>query len=206
MRKLCTVKKEFSSSLEVMKSTFISFLVPLNDNDINEILNRLRKEYPKARHICYAYIKQNGESKFSDDGEPSGTAGKPLYNLLLNNNLVDCMICVVRIFGGVLLGSGRLLRTYVASAQKTIEMSTVFEIYEDELINLSCNLKDINSIKGYLSKNKFEIEKIDYDEISDISFYANENALNVIKDIFYGMILSANLTKVKRMKEVSKNE
>lgn len=206
MKKLCTVMKDFSSSVEVMKSTFISFLYPLKDADPNELLNKLRKEYPKARHICYAYIKENGECKFSDDGEPQGTAGKPLYNLLLNYNLTNCMICVVRIFGGVLLGSGRLLRTYILSAQKTIEMSTIFEISEENLVTIKCELKDINSIKGYLTKNKFEIDKIDYDEISTIFFYANESALNVIKDVFYGIILASDLTKVKRFKEVSKNE
>lgn len=202
MNKLFTVVEKSYSSIEVMKSTFISFLYPLsNENEVNDILKELRNEYPKARHICYAYIFNN-LIKYSDDGEPSGTAGKPLYNLLLNCNLTNCMICVVRIFGGVLLGSSRLLRTYVSSAKSAIDKAKTYEIREEYLINVSVVLRDVSIIKGYLNKNKYEIKNVIYDEISSIEFYSKEDVSSKIKDLFYGIIIDVKLNKEIRLKEV----
>ncbi len=203
MNKLFTVVEKSYSSIEVMKSTFISFLYPLsNENEVNDILKELRNEYPKARHICYAYIFNNS-IKYSDDGEPSGTAGKPLYNLLLNCNLTNCMICVVRIFGGVLLGSSRLLRTYVSSAKSAIDKAKTYEINEEYLIDVSVELKDVSLIKGYLNKNKYEIKNVIYDEISSIEFYSKEDVSSKIKDLFYGIIIDVKLNKEIRLKEVA---
>lgn len=203
MNKLFTVIDKSYSSIEVMKSTFISFLYPLSsEDDVNSILKELRNEYLKARHICYAYIFNNSV-KYSDDGEPSGTAGKPLYNLLLNCNLTNCIVCVVRIFGGVLLGSSRLLRTYVASAKNAIDTAKLYEINEEYLINLNVELKNVGSIKGYLNKNKYEIKNIIYDEISSIEFFSKEDVSSKIKDLFYGIIIDIRVKKETRLKEVN---
>ncbi len=203
MNKLFTVIDKSYSSIEVMKSTFISFLYPLSsEEDVNGILKELRNEYPKARHICYAYIFNNSV-KYSDDGEPSGTAGKPLYNLLLNCNLTNCIVCVVRIFGGVLLGSSRLLRTYIASAKNAIDVAKLYEIDEEYLINLKVELKNVSSIKGYLNKNKYEIKNITYDEISSIDFFSKEDVSSKIKDLFYGIIIDVQVKKETRLKEVN---
>lgn len=203
MNKLFTVIDKSYSSIEVMKSTFISFLYPLSsEEDVNSILKELRNEYPKARHICYAYIFNNSV-KYSDDGEPSGTAGKPLYNLLLNCNLTNCIVCVVRIFGGVLLGSSRLLRTYAASAKNAIDTAKLFEIDEEYLINLKVELKNVSSIRGYLNKNKYEIKNIIYDEISSIEFFSKEDVSTKIKDLFYGIIIDVKVRKEMRLKEVN---
>ncbi len=97
---------------EIKKSKFIAYFYELNDiSDIKTIIDELRKEHKKAKHIVYAYKFGNTAGK-TDDKEPSGTAGLPLYNLLEANNLNNKMIVVVRYFGGIKLGAGPLLRTY----------------------------------------------------------------------------------------------
>lgn len=97
---------------EIKKSKFIAYYYELDDtNDIKIIIDELRKEHKKAKHIVYAYKFGNTAGK-TDDKEPSGTAGLPLYNLLETNNLNNKMIVVVRYFGGIKLGAGPLMRAY----------------------------------------------------------------------------------------------
>lgn len=97
---------------EIKKSKFIAYYYELDDtNDIKNIIDELRKEHKKAKHIVYAYKFDNTAGK-TDDKEPSGTAGLPLYNLLEANNLNNKMIVVVRYFGGIKLGAGPLMRAY----------------------------------------------------------------------------------------------
>ena len=97
---------------EIKKSKFITYYYELDDtNDIKIIIDELRKEHKKAKHIVYAYKFDNTAGK-TDDKEPSGTAGLPLYNLLEANNLNNKMIVVVRYFGGIKLGAGPLMRAY----------------------------------------------------------------------------------------------
>ncbi len=100
------------SLYEIKKSKFYAYnyLVD-NIDEINNILDTLRKEHKKARHIVYAYKIDGVEKKF-DDGEPSGTAGMPLYNIINKKNLNHTLIVVVRYFGGIKLGAGGLLRAY----------------------------------------------------------------------------------------------
>lgn len=97
---------------EIKKSKFIAYYYELDDtNDIKIIIDELKKEHKKAKHIVYAYKFGNTAGK-TDDKEPSGTAGLPLYNLLEVNNLNNKMIVVVRYFGGIKLGAGPLMRAY----------------------------------------------------------------------------------------------
>ncbi len=106
---------------EIKKSKFIAYYYEINSKEEAEtILIDLKKEHKKARHIPYAYKVEN-TSKKSDDKEPSNTAGTPIYNLIERNNLNNCLIAVVRYFGGVKLGAGGLLRAYVHTAKEAIK-------------------------------------------------------------------------------------
>ena len=100
------------SLYEIKISKFYAYNYSVdNIDEINNILDTLRKEHKKARHIVYAYKIDGVEKKF-DDGEPSGTAGMPLYNIINKKNLNHTLIVVVRYFGGIKLGAGGLLRAY----------------------------------------------------------------------------------------------
>ena len=201
MKKILTIKEEYEDKIEVCKSQFYSFLIPLSsEEEVPLLIKEKRMQFVKARHVCYAYIF-NSNYKYSDDGEPSGTAGKPLYELLNKNNLTNCILIVVRIFGGVLLGAGRLLRTYVESGLNSIKKANKFEIYYEFLIKLEIKLENINVIKGYLVKYKYEIKNVIYDEISTIEFYSSNDVIKELNNNFYGMILQSEIKKVERLKE-----
>ena len=120
-----TIEKETIQQVEVMKSKFIAYLIPLkNEEDFKPILASLKKEHKKARHIVYAY-RVGMKSKSCDDGEPKGTAGHPLLELLYKKDLTDVALLVVRYFGGTLLGAGRLLRTYLQAGINAVDSANL---------------------------------------------------------------------------------
>lgn len=109
------------SLVEIKKSKFIGLYYEVNSvEEVNTILNNLKKEHKKARHMPYAY-KIGSIAKKTDDKEPSNTAGLPIYNLIERKNLDNCLIVVIRYFGGTKLGAGNLLRAYVDAANKAIK-------------------------------------------------------------------------------------
>lgn len=121
------IQENSIEQIEVMKSKFIAYLISLkNEDDFKPLLATLRKEHKKARHIVYAY-RVGMKSKSCDDGEPKGTAGHPLLELLYKKDLVDVALLVVRYFGGTKLGAGRLLRTYLQAGIAAIDKSNLIE-------------------------------------------------------------------------------
>ena len=116
------VDQKYSKQIEVMKSKFIAILLPIKDEEeFKNILKDIRKEHRKAKHVVYAY--RLGQSyKSNDDGEPKGTAGRPLLELLLKKDINNCALFVVRYFGGTKLGASRLLRTYVQAGVEAINL------------------------------------------------------------------------------------
>lgn len=155
------VQKEFSYTYEEKKSKFIAFLVPFESFDI--VMNRLKKEHPKARHFVYAYRYLNEFDQIvensSDDGEPKGTSGKPCLNVLAGNEMINTAVIVVRYFGGVKLGTGGLVRAYGDSVNEVMAISHTL-LYEKqqqyqikleysrlslvEYLLVGCNIKIIN--------------------------------------------------------------
>lgn len=111
--------KEYT--LEIKKSKFIAIRYEVHSVvEVEEILNTLKKEHKKARHIPYAYRIDN-QIKKSDDKEPANTAGTPIYNLIINNDLNNILVVVIRYFGGVKLGAGLLTRSYLNAAKEVVK-------------------------------------------------------------------------------------
>ena len=120
-----TIKNNGTYQIEVMKSKFIAYLLPLNNEEVFKVmLISLRKEHKKARHIVYAY-RVDMKSKSCDDGEPKGTAGHPLLELLYKKDINNVALLVVRYFGGTKLGAGRLLRTYLQAGVDVVNSSNL---------------------------------------------------------------------------------
>ncbi len=111
------------SRYEEKKSVFLGFAKPVTtEEDAIAFVAGIRKQYPDARHHVYAYVlREDNKSRYTDDGEPSGTAGMPVLDILRKQNLTDCVIVVVRYFGGTLLGTGGLVRAYTIAAKDAIE-------------------------------------------------------------------------------------
>lgn len=112
-------------SFEIKKSTFIGFFSKVTSvSEVEELLKEIKKQHKKAKHICFAYkIISSGTEhvKFSDDGEPTGTAGRPILSVIEKKKLENVVIFVVRYFGGIKLGSGGLIRAYTKTASMVSE-------------------------------------------------------------------------------------
>ncbi|MGP5514312.1 YigZ family protein [Psychrobacter alimentarius] len=127
-----TLKRAVTARLEIKKSEFIAYAYPVTSRE-NAMFHveQLRVQYADARHHCWAYIIGDPDNTtsagFDDDGEPNGTAGKPILNVLQHKSIGNVIIIVVRYFGGIKLGAGGLTRAYAGSAQAAVDMMTLLE-------------------------------------------------------------------------------
>lgn len=114
---------------EINKSKFLGYAYSVNNVDeVEKRLIKLNKLHDKATHVCYAYVLSSPQAeKCSDDGEPDGTAGRPMLEVLKKNGFVNTLIVVVRYFGGIKLGAGGLVRAYSTSAKNTLDMAEKVE-------------------------------------------------------------------------------
>lgn len=153
------IKKNFVKLIEINKSKFYGILFPVdNVEEVKEYLNQVRKDYPKATHYCYAY-RVNGLEKSNDDGEPSGTAGRPMLEYLRNNDLENILCVSIRYFGGIKLGASGLLRAYVDSLREVYAISEVYEVREQNIYSLKMNYSFYDIVRNYISKlDGFTIE------------------------------------------------
>ena len=163
-----TILANSSSELDVKKSKFIANIIKITDEqDAKEKLNQIRKKYSDARHNCYAYIIYDKETKTkieksSDDREPSGTAGIPMLTLLQKNNLVNVLIVVTRYFGGILLGTGGLVRAYTDSSKQALEAAKIIELQYGEILEYCIEYDKFEYFKYICEKNNIEIVNTEY--------------------------------------------
>ena len=145
-------------------SKFIGFAFPLNhENDIKKNLEKLYEEHPKATHHCYAFrLGLNGENyRANDDGEPSGSAGLPIYNQLLAHEITNVLVVVIRYYGGTKLGVGGLVKTYKESAKITLDEAEIITKELESEIEISFNFNQQNVIFTLL--NKFDAKILNFD-------------------------------------------
>lgn len=166
MEEFITILKNETAEIVEKKSKFIANLFHVKS--VEEAENRIKdikKKYHDARHNCIAYrVAENGQiiEKSSDDGEPSGTAGGPMLNILQKNNLCNLVIVVTRYFGGILLGTGGLVRAYSEATQQAIEKSTkVIKVIGIEM-TIELDYSNLEKFKYYCKNNNINIKKIDY--------------------------------------------
>lgn len=153
-----SIKEKIVTLTEINKSKFYGIIIPINNiEEIPNILNNIKNEYKDATHYCYAYILDNIK-RFNDDGEPGGTAGMPILNVLENNNLNHLLAVVVRYFGGIKLGAGGLVRAYTNSITNTLDKCKIIELIEGQLIKIEFSYDNIKQI-DYLLKDYEIIEK-----------------------------------------------
>ena len=163
-----TIKEDVSSQIVVKKSKFICNLFYIqSEKEAEEKIKELKKKYHDARHNCYAYsVVEDGNiiNKMSDDGEPSGTAGMPMLNILVKQELTNVLIVVTRYFGGILLGTGGLVKAYTDASLLAIENAEI--AYEEEgcEIEIVVEYPDFDKIQYYCKKNNINIVNAEYNE------------------------------------------
>lgn len=145
--------EDYCSTIIINKSKFICELIYINDeNEIIKRLNTIKNKYKDATHYCYAYICDNVK-RFNDDGEPGGTAGMPILNVLENNNLNHVLCVVIRYFGGIKLGAGGLVRAYTKAVTTCLENTTILELKKGKIIKIEFLYDKIKNIDSIIKEN-----------------------------------------------------
>lgn len=149
------------------KSRFIGYVAHAeSEEEADAFVLSIKKKHYDARHNCYAYVIGESQQKlrFSDDGEPGGTAGKPILEVITGLGLVDVCIVVTRYFGGTLLGTGGLLRAYTQAAQKCVEATEIINKQLVIPVNIVTNYNDLGKIQYLLGTEKIPVTESDYGE------------------------------------------
>lgn len=153
MKPFNTILEETASELVIQKSRFITYLIPVRDeHQASLVLERIRKQHWDATHHVPAWILDNGGQKFSDDGEPGGTAGLPVLEALRHGTMINCMAVVVRYFGGVKLGTGGLVRAYGQAAREALDKANLYEVREYCHLQLNLEYTQLGRVQAYLSQ------------------------------------------------------
>lgn len=148
-----TIEEKVEGLYKEKGSRFISLAFPVSKEDeVKEILKDIKKEYYDARHHCYAYILGYDKSAYrmNDDGEPSSTAGKPIYGQLLSNDLTNILVVVVRYFGGTKLGVSGLIQAYKQAALDALNNAKIIEKTVDEIYSISFDYVLMNDVMKVL--------------------------------------------------------
>jgi uncharacterized YigZ family protein len=179
-----TIKSCVEAEITEKKSKFICHAYHVESVDeAEEILRNLRKEYHDARHNCFAYrVIKDDVSRASDDGEPSGTAGMPMLNILNGRNLSNILVVVTRYFGGILLGTGGLVRAY--------SLATTLALDSASIVTQTCGLearffigyRDLEELKYILKNRGIVITRMDYGEKIDVVVEAEEDKIRKMQN------------------------
>ena len=171
----CILNKTVSE-IKIEKSRFITVLSPVHSKEeIDTILSQVKEEYPNATHYCYAYMI-GADQKCSDDGEPGGTAGMPMLNVLKNQNLDHIIGIVIRYFGGIKLGAGGLVRAYTKAMTTGLEHATVGSILPGILVQITFPYVHQKTIDHLLKDISISKKNYDTDIIYEIKLPLQKEA------------------------------
>lgn len=188
MGEFITILNDESAEIVEKKSRFIANICYAESiEEAEEKIKLIKKKYYDAKHNCVAYrVNANGQvvEKSSDDGEPSGTAGGPMLNILQKSNLCNIVVVVTRYFGGILLGTGGLVRAYSDATQKAIEKCIKVYKVDGIEIEVKIDYANLDIFRYYCKNNEIKITKIDYAEDIILKIEMEKNRKNIfLKDI-----------------------
>ncbi|MDB5111786.1 MAG: YigZ family protein [Mucilaginibacter sp.] len=181
-------------------SKFLAFAFPINgENEIKEIVTRLKAEHPKANHHCWAMRLGIDRSvfKLNDDGEPSGTAGRPILNILLSRDLTNLLIVVVRYFGGTLLGVPGLINAYKQATEDAIIQAVIVENTVKDIYNIAFDYLQMNAVMRIVKEDDLTIISQQFDnncsmQVAIRKMQVNQTLLKMdkIDDVVMGYVHS----------------
>jgi uncharacterized YigZ family protein len=186
--------------VKISASRFIADLIPISSKeDIESALDRIRKEFYDASHHCYAYrIGNHAEIiRAADDGEPAGTAGKPILLVLEGADITNVLCVVTRYFGGTKLGTGGLARAYSEAAQLAVSLSAKTQVFLRQPVSLTCNYDELAALERYLIHHNLKAYDAIYgDSISmvvDVRLSEIEQLQAEIQEKFLGKVITTKL-------------
>ncbi len=165
----CSAKDEFVEK----RSRFIGYCTPIkNEQEALDFINKKRSEHWNATHNVYAYSLREGSIKrYSDDGEPSGTAGMPVLDVIVKNEIFDVCIVVTRYFGGVLLGTGGLVRAYSKGAKIALDAANIVLMQNCLICSLHCTYNQYGKVSSIIAETGGKIDDTVYETDVALSFH-----------------------------------
>ena len=163
-----TIEENVTAEITEKKSRFIADIYYVESvQEAEEWIKKISKQYFDARHHCFAFsvCTEHGlVTRFSDDGEPSGTAGAPMLKVLTSQNLSNCLVIVTRYFGGVLLGTGGLVKAYTSATTEAIKKAKLILKERGLEVKFVVSYADFEKLKYYFKQNQIEVTNLEYKE------------------------------------------
>ncbi len=164
-------------------SKFLSFAIPVNNSDeVKELVKNYRKEYYDSRHVCYAYMlgAERKEWRANDDGEPSGTAGRPILGQINSRELTNILVVVVRYFGGILLGTGGLVVAYKEAVADALNQAEIIERTVDETISINFDYMLINEVMKIIKDTNTKIFSQNFDNLCSMQLSIHKQDVKLL--------------------------
>lgn len=180
---MLSIKSNVVNEIIIKKSRFITFLFRVdNEAEIKKYLDDLSNNYKDSTHICYAYILDNVK-RFNDDGEPGGTAGMPILNVLENNDLNHILCCIVRYFGGIKLGANGLVRAYSNGCSDALDCSELVSLLPGKICSIKFKYDDTKIVDSIL-RDCFIIDKKYEDDVTYVFKIGTDSLSSIISNSF----------------------
>ncbi|GAB5100255.1 IMPACT family protein [Caballeronia sp. HLA56] len=185
-----TLASAVSADIDIRKSRFIALAIPVADRDAAmRELERLRAEHPSATHVCWALLA-GGQSGMSDDGEPSGTAGRPILEVLRHHEVDGVLAAVVRYYGGIKLGAGGLVRAYTDAIASAMQLAERVERIEQGVVEIDIDYADEARVRRWIEQNAAELVESAYGMrvrlVVKMAAVAREPAAAELRDLTHG--------------------
>lgn len=196
-----TIKQEISAEFVERRSKFIGHIKPVQtEDDAITFIQKIKTKHWDATHNVYAYSLKTGQTRrYSDDGEPQGTAGIPTLDVLLKAEVTDAVVVVTRYFGGIMLGAGGLVRAYSHAASLAIEASGILQMQQCHLIQISCNYNQYGKVSSLILEYNGQIDDTSFGEHVSVQFhmsYENFNGFEKqLADVTCGTVTSVVIGK-----------
>lgn len=190
-----TITSKAEGIYKIKGSKFLSFVIPVqNVDEIKLIITEYRKQFFDARHVCYAYMLGHERTDFrsNDDGEPSGTAGRPILGQINSNELTDVLIIVVRYFGGILLGTGGLVSAYKEAAIEALSQAEIIEKTVDEQIVIKFDYLLMNDVMRVVKEMEPQILSQHFDNDCRMQLSIRKQQADILRaklDNILGLII-----------------
>ena len=193
-----TIEQPAEGSITEKKSKFLSFVFHVESaKEVKEIVDEHRKKYYDARHVCWAYMLGTDRDDFrsNDDGEPSGTAGRPILGQINSYELTNVLIIVVRYFGGTLLGTGGLIKAYKEAAEDALKNAQIIEKTIDEVFSIHFEYLLLNDVMRVLKQFDNATWEQDFQESCTIKLRIRKSEFQPLHDSLsqiYGVKIDEN--------------
>lgn len=206
---LKTIKKNVQAEIIEKKSKFIANLIYVQtEEQAEEELKKIRKKYYDAKHNCFSYriMTEAGiVNKSSDDGEPSKTAGLPILNIITKKELINVLVVVTRYFGGILLGTGGLVRAYSESTQEAIKKAEFVIEEKGYELEIIISYNDFEKFKFYCKEKNIEIINVIYNEKITCNIQLNNDEKDKLLNNLKELSFKIEEYKVIKQKNIRKN-